>query len=207
MYLPEHPESADIVQSFFLFLRLNVRTLMMLLQLLRAELERSLTMDSQVHDSQSGLGIEIGKLTAVVRRVLPGLRHYSSWLLYNAPILAAGVGDAVLMDHVRELWIIYARVLTLLVSSFPVSGLPPPVEYLLEEDEDTVDFKPFMNDETQRRFYSEDTGSQKPRWHDQGVDRHHPDIEMLSRIRGLLTDGMDLHSQEVLSSSFLERRS
>lgn len=198
MYLPEDPDSAYMLQSFLSLLQVNVRTLILLLQLLRSELERSLTMDSQVHDSQSGLGVEIGKLTAVVRRVLPGLRHYSSWLLYNAPILAAGVGDTVLMDHVRELWIIYAGVLTLLVSSFPVSGLPSPVQYLLEEDEDAIDFKPFMNEETQRRFNDESTGSQKPRWHDQGVDRHHPDVEMLSRIRDLLTDGMDLHSQEVL---------
>ncbi len=99
--------------------------------------------------------------------------------------------------QVKGLWKIYANALTLLVSTFPVSGLPSSVEYLLEEDEDTLGFKPFMNENIQRRYYSEDTGSQKPRWHDHGVHRHHPNLEMLGRVRDLLTDGMVLHSQEV----------
>lgn len=99
--------------------------------------------------------------------------------------------------QVREMWRLYAHALTLLVTTFPVSALPPPVEYLLEEDEDTQGFKPLMNENTQRRYYSEETGSQKPTWHDRGVQRHHPNLEMLGRIRDLLTDGMVLHSQEV----------
>jgi len=181
------------VQSFFFLLRVNVKTLSTLLQVLLSELECSVTEISQ----GKGTGSGSGTLTAITRRVLPALRQYSSWLMSNATILAAGVGDAVLTVQVTELWKIYAHALTLLVTTFPVSALPPPVEYLLEEDEDTLGFKPFMNEITQRRYYSEDTGSQKPKWHDQGVHRHHPNLEMLGRIRDLLTDGMVLHAQEV----------
>jgi len=181
------------VHSFFFLLRVNVKTLFTLLQVLLPELEHSVTEDSQGNGTGSGSA----KLTAVLRRVLPGLRHYSSWLISNATILAAGVGDTMLTVQVKGLWKIYANALTLLVSTFPVSGLPSSVEYLLEEDEDTLGFKPFMNENIQRRYYSEDTGSQKPRWHDHGVHRHHPNLEMLGRVRDLLTDGMVLHSQEV----------
>ncbi len=181
------------MQSFFFLLRVNVKTLFTLLQVLLPELERSVAEDLQA----SGTGSGSGKLIAVTRRVLPFLRHYSSWLIINATILAAGVGDTRLAVEIKELWKMYANALTLLVATFPVSALPPPVEYLLEEDEDTLGFKPFMNEITQRRYYSEDTGSQKPKWHDQGVHRHHPNLEMLGRIRDLLTDGMVLHAQEV----------
>lgn len=134
-------------------------------------------------------------------RVLPGLRHYSSWLITNGAILAAGVGDTVLTVQVKELWKTYANALTLLVATFPVSQLPPPVEYLLEEDEDTLGFKPFINEITQRRYHDEETGYQKPKWHDRGVHRHHPNVEMLGRIRDLLADAMVMHSQEVRKSS------
>lgn len=129
--------------------------------------------------------------------MLPALRQYSSWLLSNAEILVAQVGDNVLNVQIRELWKIYATTLTLLTSTFPVSELPQ-VEYLLEEDEDTVGFKPLDNEITKRRFYDEiNMTVQKPKYHDRGVQRHHPTVEMLGRIRDLLTDGMIQHSDDV----------
>ena len=195
MNCPGDPSSTEIVQSYFSLLRINVMTFSTLLQILLSELERQLSDDSQTTGNRPGSGS--AKLTAVIRRVLPGLRHYSSWLASNAAILAAGVGDVTLKVQVQELWKIYADTLTLLVSTFPVSSLPPPVEYLLVEDEDTLGFKPLDNDNTQRRYYIEDTGSRKPKSHDRGVHRQHPNIEMFARIRDLLTDGMVIHSQVV----------
>ena len=195
MNSPGDPSSAEIVQSFFNLLRINVMTFFTLLQVLLLELERQVSDDSQ--DTGDGPGSGSVKLTAVTRRVLPGLRYYSSWLASNAAILAAGVGDVALNVQVQELWKIYANTLTFLVSTFPVSGLPPPVEYLLEEDEDTIGFKPLDNDNVQRRYYIEATGSRKPKSHDRGIHRQHPNIEMFARIRDLLTDGMVIHSQEV----------
>lgn len=129
--------------------------------------------------------------------MLPALRQYSSWLLSNAEILVAQVGDNVLNVQIRELWKIYATTLTLLTSTFSVSELPQ-VEYLLDEDEDTVGFKPLDNEVTKRRFYDEiNLAAQKPKYHDRGVQRHHPTVEMLGRIRDLLTDGMIQHLDDV----------
>ena len=127
---------------------------------------------------------------------------YSSWLLTNAVILAAQVGDNVLNVQVRELWKIYATALTLLTSTFAVSQFAvsqlPEVDYLLDEDENTIGFKPLDNETTKRKYYAGVGFSvQKPKYHDQGIQRHHPNVEMLGRIRDLLTDGMLQHSNEV----------
>lgn len=174
---------------------MNVRTFFALLQVLLPELERSVSDDFQSNGIAPNSGS--AKITAVTRRVLPALRQYSSWLISNAEILAAQVGDNVLNVQVRELWKIYATTLTLLTSTFPVSELPH-VEYLLEEDEDTVGFKPLDNESTKRRYYDEiDMVVQKPRYHDRGIQRHHPNVEMLGRVRDLLTDGMIQHSDDV----------
>ncbi len=168
-------------------------TFFTLLQLLSSELERCVDGDSQTNANGTGSA----KLSAVTRRVLPGLRQYSSWLISNAPILAAGVGDIALNVQFKELWKIYANALTLLISTFPVSGLPLPIEYLLEEDEDTLGFKPLDNEHAQRRYYTGTTGFRKPKWHDQGVHRQHPNIEMLGRVRDIIIEGMVLQSREV----------
>lgn len=189
--------SVEIVQSFFFLQRVNVTTFFTLLQVLLPELERSANEDLQINDS----GSNSAKLTAVIRRVLPSLRHYSSWLIANAAILVAHVGDSQLNVQIQELWKIYASALTLLVSTFPVKTLQASIEYLLEEDEDTLGFKPFDNKSTRSRYYTTDTGSQKPRWHDRGVNRHHPNLEMLGRIRDFLTNGMVLLSRGVRSQS------
>ena len=182
-----------MLQSYFNFLRLNVVTFFTLLKILVVELER----DTAEYLQSSGTGSRYEKLTIVTRRMLPGLRNYSSWLASNVMILAAGVGDITLNIQVKEFWTIYAKALTLLVLTFPVCDLPPPVEYLLEEDEETLAFKPLDNEHAQRRYYNEVTGLRKPKWHDRNIQRQHPNIEMLCRIRDFLTDGMVIQSQEV----------
>lgn len=184
-----------MLRSFFFLQRLNVRTFFALLQVLLPELERSVSEDIQSNDIASSSGSP--KITAVTRRVLPALRQYSSWLLSNAEILAAQVGDNVLNVQIRELWKLYATTLTLLISTFPESELPR-VEYLFDEDEDTVGFKPLNNESTKRRYYDRaNLVVPKPKYYDRGVQRHHPNAEMLGRVRDLLTDGMIHHSDEV----------
>ena len=182
-----------MLQAFFNHLRINVVTLFTLLQVLLSEFDRSIDGNSPSNIKGSGSA----KLSVMMRRLLPALRHYSSWLISNATILSAGVGDPTLSVRVQELWKVYANTLTILVSSFPVSSLPSPIEYLLEEDEDTLGFKPFDNERVHRKYCSEATGSRKPKWHDRGAHRQHPNIEMLGRIRDILTDGMVIVSQQV----------
>lgn len=65
------------------------------------------------------------------------------------------------------------------------------MEYLLEEDEETLGFKPLINEATSRRYKS-NQGATKPRMLDPGIERNHPNIEMLFRIREFVIDGLDL---------------
>ena len=166
------------------------------------ELERFVSDDTQ-EDGTGPRTFGSAKLTAVTRRVLASLRQYSSWLVSNASILAAQAGDASLSVEVREFWKIYASTLTLLASTFSVSELPS-IEYLLEEDVDTLGFKPFMNEHTTRRYHSADSESPRPKFYDQGVKRNHPNVEMYGRIRDFLTDGMFLQLQEVICTTALQ---
>lgn len=165
-----------------------------LLQVLQPELERQTDIVNESDDGVPSTGMD--QISAVARRVLPGLRHYSSWLTSNAAILTAQSEDTSLTVQIKELWKIYASTLTLLASTFRVSDLPC-VDYLLEEDEDTLGFKPFENDRAKRRYYYQDSNSQKPKWHHKGVERHRPNVEMLGRIRDFLTEGLLLAFDEV----------
>lgn len=172
-----------------------------LLQILQPELERQV--DSEDESDLGGVRITgPEQISAVARRVLPGLRHYSSWLTSNAAVLTAQLGDSSLTVQIKELWKIYASTLTLLASTFPVPDLPS-IEYLFEEDEDTLGFKPFVNDRAKRRYYNQESLSIKPKWHQDGVERHHPNVEMLGRIRDFLTEGLLLAVDEVRATSVL----
>lgn len=166
-----------------------------LLQVLQPELERQVDAGGESDiDGTPTSGSD--QISAVARRVLPGLRHYSSWLISNAKVLTTQFGDALLSVQIKELWKIYASTLTLLASTFEVSDLPS-IGYLLEEDEDTLGFKPFENDRTTRRYFCQESNIQKPKWHNNGVERHHPNLEMFGRIRDFLTEGLLLAVDEV----------
>ncbi|KAL8869013.1 MAG: hypothetical protein Q9174_004590 [Haloplaca sp. 1 TL-2023] len=67
-------------------------------------------------------------------------------------------------------------------------------EYLLEEDDDVIAFRPFQD--THQAF----SGSErKARHHGQDLKRHHPNDEMLCRIRDLVEDALELVDNEVSS--------
>ncbi|KAH0564783.1 hypothetical protein GP486_001828 [Trichoglossum hirsutum] len=188
-------------QAFFYFLRLNVKTIFTLLQVLQPELEWLVIDDNSIGDDpQQYNGSE--KVTAVTRRILPSLRNYSSWIVANSALLVAQVGDTSLNVQIKELWKIYANSLTLLAATFPAEDLPS-VEYLLEEDEDTIGFNPLDVERVKRRYFKED-GRRKPRWHDHGVDRYHPNMETLARIRDLLTDGLELALDETAPIALID---
>ena len=170
-----------------------MKTFFSLLQVLQPELER-FGKDRNTGHAKSAAAKESEKITAVARRVLPSLRHYGSWLVTSKHLLVAGVGDVSHNVQIKELWKIYASTLTLLAATFSVTELPM-IEYLLEEDEDTLGFKPFEDDHT--RYYGRFTGMRKSKYHDRGIERHHPNLEMLARIRDFVTDGLELSQDEV----------
>ncbi|KAM5444633.1 hypothetical protein MferCBS31731_000087 [Microsporum ferrugineum] len=153
--------------------RLNVKFFFTLLQVFLAELECS-----------------ADKVTSVAYSILPALRHYSSWLLVNSPVLVSApeTKDSPLCIQIKELWKSYANALTLLTSTFDVANLPE-VEYLLEEDENTLGFKPFAYESTMRRYGP--PGATKPRrLHTETSTSNNTD--MLFRIREFVIDGLDL---------------
>ena len=171
-----------------------MKTFFTLLQIFSAELERTAGEDADNTSTASASK----KISVVARRVLPALRHYSSWLLcvYDDLLMAAqkGANESPLAVQIRELWEVYANALTLLTSSFDVVHLPE-IDYLLEEDEETLGFAPLAKDATSRRYLDAANGVQKWRMDDGGVggvERSHPSVEMLYRIRELVIDGLDL---------------
>ena len=170
------------------FQRINVKTFFTLLQILLAELERSAVDDPNNKDEKP----KQDKVTVVARRILPTLRNYSSWLLTVSHLLVAykEEKDTPLSVQIAEFWKIYANTLTILALSFEVVHLPE-IDYLLEEDEETLGFAPLDQEATCRR-YLDSSGQRKPRMHDEGVERSHPNIEMLYRIREFVIDGLDL---------------
>ncbi|KAF7596316.1 hypothetical protein BBP40_002460 [Aspergillus hancockii] len=178
-------ESVSNARLFFQ--RINVKTFFTLLQILLAEVERFAVEDSSNNDGKNGPD----KITAVARRVLPALRNYSSWLLTVSHMLVANrEKDTPLAVQITEFWKIYANTLTLLASTFDVVLLPE-IDYLLEEDEETLCFVPLNKEPTSRR-YLDSCGGEKPRMNDAGVERNHPNIEMLYRIREFVIDGLDM---------------
>ncbi|KAJ5176942.1 uncharacterized protein N7482_002819 [Penicillium canariense] len=181
-------ESVSNARTFFQ--RINVKTFFTLLQILLVELERFAGEDSSNSSKDTKNGPD--KVTVVARRILPALRHYSSWLLTTSDFLTAQKEeqDSSLSIQIQEFWKIYAGTLTLLASTFDVVHLPE-IDYLLEEDEESLGFAPLDQAATVRRYVG--MGEHlKPRMNDPGVERSHPNIEMLYRIREFVIDGLDL---------------
>lgn len=178
------------------FQRFNIKIFFTLLQILLPELEQFAVDDSSI-DRDDRPRNSSDKVTAIARRVLPTLRQYSSWLQSSAHILVAQESDPFIGIQIKEFWKIYATTLSFLAATFPLGELPE-VNYLLEEDTDTLGFKPLQNENTSTRYYVEtaDGIKLKPKCQD-GLEQHHPNVEMLFRIREILADGVRLALRQV----------
>ena len=138
------------------------------------------------------------RLTDISRRILPALRLYSSWLLPMTHLLEGLSTDDLLRDAIDQLWPIYAKVVDLVAAIFPIWDLEDlsEVTYLLEEDAETLEFKPLMNEKTNKIWFNKHTGVSKPRFSDRGVERASVDGEMLARIKDFLFDGLFLANDD-----------
>ena len=163
-----------------------MKTFFTLLQVMQPELER-LSEGLDVTQNGDRMPQLSDKITVVARRVLPGLRLYSTWFARIWRVLSADIADTLTQVEVQELWRSYAQTLTLLASSFPAQDLPND-SYMLEEDTDTIGFQPLISPETTKLWY--DDQGMKQKWTD--LERNHPNIEMLMRVRDLLVDGLIL---------------
>ena len=190
----EEHECQQSFQAYFFSLRLNLKTFIGLLELLHQELELDGTGRDRASSESTKESIR-RHLTPTVHRILPGLRNYSSWLSSDFTFLVAGVGDADLRSLVKRFWKIYARSLTCMAAVFPAADLPT-VDYLLQEDEDTLGFKPFDSEHARGRYYVKGARS-KPKWYELGVKKLDMDDEMLARVRDFLADALVLVVEEV----------
>lgn len=187
--MPGRPNPQEKRQAFLFFLRLNVRTFFTLLQLLQSELEAGATGEADMSPTHTSTS-RSSRISAVARRILPALRQYSSWLTTNVTLLTNSLGESALQVQVKEMWKIYANTLTILASTFQVATLPS-LDYLLEEDEDTICFKPFIGDTSARHRLPGST-EPKPMFHAPGIERQHPNVEMWGRIREFVVVGLRL---------------
>ena len=175
----------NIMRTYFYYLRLNVKTFFILLQVLQPELDRLSEGNDVKHQNGDRATHLSDKITAVARRILPGLRLYSTWFTRYWKVLNANIADTLNTVDVQELWKAYAATLSLLASSFPVDQLPQE-NYMLEEDTDTIGFEPLIHPDTMKLWYDGDVTKQK--WTE--LERNHPNVEMLMRVKDLLIDGL-----------------
>lgn len=87
------------------------------------------------------------------------------------------------MTRLREMWRLYASLLTKAAPLVSHTDLPA-LDYLLEEDADTVGFQPLFKDSVGNIWFNE--GQLKPHFSDEGVERHLPATEALARLRDLV---------------------
>jgi len=184
----DEPRVIGYMRAFESFLQLNVKALITLLHSLQCEL-------TQPTDDANSSGLAQPKITASTRRILPALRHYSSWLICNINVLIEYTDQSGLGDLIKVFFGLYASTMTLLASTFDLNSLPL-IEYLLEEDEDTIAFKP-LRGHNRSRYFEQSSGTLKQKFYTHGVERHHPNVEMLGRIRDLLTDAVALAVRDV----------
>ncbi|KAL8764194.1 MAG: hypothetical protein Q9184_000163 [Pyrenodesmia sp. 2 TL-2023] len=189
------PELSQNEVAFKFFQILNAQTFRTLLRLLLVEYE-----NRSKPDRSDGLDV----LTPASRRLLPGLRLYSSWLITRAALLSAHLGDATFGKSIKDFWATYVEVLTLILSTTSFANLPQ-VEYLLEEDEEIIGFGPLQEEQHQRKFLDPGTLKRKPKCYEQGVKRHHPNVETLCRIRDFVEDAIELAENEFVPIKFVHK--
>ena len=186
----------------FSTIRANIRLFGVIIQLLQSELERQASSNSP--SDMGDASPNAGKLTTLIHRLIPWARQYSAWLISQPLILASETADEQFNSYALELGTRFARVLNSLISLYAIPEIEN-VDYLLEEDEDTVGFLPLdapVEDRRKARYYHDDLAIRKLNWHDKGTKRLDSTREALGRIRDIVADGAYLAAQEVTKSEF-----
>lgn len=185
----------QLERAFLSYFRFNVKTFTTLLQVFYDDLRNFLI---NLEDQDVELS---AKLTPLGRRILPFLRIYTNWLLTSIVLVQGLFGDGFVGASVQQFWPTYARVIDLIAQAFPIWDLEDvdDVEYLLEEDVDSRQFKPVFDEErTAMRWMNKQTDSMKPCCTDKNVVRVSPDEEMLQRVKDFLADGLNMANNDEL---------
>jgi hypothetical protein len=185
-----NPDQHKFMQSYFFFLRFNVKFYTALLEAYHDHLEN--------HTHLSTLA---SKLTDLTRHLLPTLRLYSTWLLSNAHMVAAQVGDEPIQQAMHRFWHTYCKTLSLMAANFSFRELRE-VEYQLEEDVNAFGLKPLDSNRSRKIWLNEATGQPKPKYNDDSTIRLDITQEMLGRIRELLFDALLLAVDQEVPITF-----
>lgn len=170
--------------------RLNLKTFGQILQSSVSHLE---------HQSHSNWLGEIvrnvaSRLSDVVQRALPPLRLYSIWFLKEM-VSFTTIADEAISDLTKDVLRQYVHTLNSLISTFPIDQLPR-IEYLLDEDVDSMNFLPFSAEICRARYMSNGILKPKP----PSTFRYSTTEEMLGRVRDFVEDGLRLAELRVGSA-------
>ncbi|KAL8648877.1 MAG: hypothetical protein Q9226_005805 [Calogaya cf. arnoldii] len=185
------PEEVQNEHAFKSIQRLNIQTFSSLLQSLVSE-----------YQTRAQDGSNIDTATSTVRRLLPSLRYYSSWLISRAALLSVHLGDSTMDDVVRDFWAVYTETTSLLLSATDVKDLPR-LDYLLDEDADIIGFRPLQEVQLQRKPSVSEAFMRRIEHGDIGLTRVSADVEMRCRIRDLLEDSLELAENDCVPITFL----
>ncbi|KAL8935816.1 MAG: hypothetical protein Q9211_004496 [Gyalolechia sp. 1 TL-2023] len=188
------PDAAQNEIAFKLFQRLNLQTFSTILQLLQAAYEQRNTESTTA---------SVNFISPTMRRLLPSLRYYQSWLQSRAALLSAHLGEPKMQSLIQSFWTTYVDVLNLMSSTTRFGDLPR-LEYALEEDEEIIGFGPLQEGDLQRKYLHPKSMSRKPNCQEQGVKRHHPNTEMLCRIRDFVEDAIEIAHSEFVPIEFAQ---
>ncbi|KAK9480501.1 hypothetical protein V1514DRAFT_325590 [Lipomyces japonicus] len=136
---------------------------------------------NQTYSQSRGKLQDTSDISPVARRVLYGLRIYSTWLLDNVNILGSEQQDHECSIKISDLWLQYASTMSLVSTYFGDVTLESDV--LLKDDIDLLDYVPL-------RLRSKETLSLTQQ--DERISHLHPHEETLLRIASLLTDAIAL---------------
>lgn len=183
--------SKEHQQSFYYLFRFNIRILTTLLRTFQDGMANSTAM--AVDDSNLA-----SKLTPTAYSLLPVLRLYSTWLIPMVVLLDGLSSDDFIKPAVDDFWPTYAHAMDMISQTFPIWEFDdqPHVAYLLDEDGETLAFKPLVEEKTMSVWFDRQTGVQKPYRYDAHVKRVAVEDEMLARVQGLLNDAVSLANGE-----------
>ena len=127
-------------------------------------------------------------ITPVVRRILPGLRLYSSWLLYSLESMTTPVA----VNLLATFWENYVQALNCLLTSLDLTQGIPAIDYLLEEDELTIGLSFFATNTRVSNRFLRKNGTVKPNPSNGQTQREHPTQEMLGRVVDFIADAVGI---------------
>lgn len=182
------PDIEENLQSYFKFYAICIRFSCTLLESFQEKLQR-------IRETlQAALVKNNTDILRPLEPILPLIRLMMLWAVANKAVLVSSVSTE--MSQLQgQFWQVLAKCLHLAAITCDLQTLAE-VDYMLEEDEDSIAFGPMLSIDTRRVWY-DDSGSLRKRWHNKqrGADRS--SAELLARMRYFLEVGMRFSTDEV----------